>query len=282
LPLHDLLFNGTVSRKVDGLVATLAQHGGYHALVERARAFFLDNEHGRLQDIGVLAVLHSGRIHHGVILRLHPNFADFGGGDNEDGFGQTGEQPRREGNLRRVGLVGVSQASREELPILLERYESDGHFGNDSGINGRESLVECEESFPLHDASGGADGSQGCLHDAGGGSRLWRKAHHFGDGRTAASPRGGRNRLPAGFVEALRTQQRLPERVLQPQGRFDETVADLDDDLFHRRGLPTQLHAGLNGVQWMTDGRLDETGTSSRNQVLQGVLLRRRRGSGRC
>jgi hypothetical protein len=70
--------------------------------------------------------------------------------------------------------------------------------------------------------------------------------------------------------------------VLQPQGRFDETVADLDDDLFHRRGLPTQLHAGLNGVQWMTDGRLDETGTSSRNQVLQGVLLRRRRGSGRC
>ena len=98
LVLHDLLLNGTVRRKVDGLITALTQHGRHHALVQGTNTFFTDNRHGRLEYIRVLAMLHLRRINHGVILRLHTDFAHFGGCDHHNGFGQSRKETCSKGN----------------------------------------------------------------------------------------------------------------------------------------------------------------------------------------
>mmetsp|Transcript_17078 Transcript_17078/g.28445 ORF Transcript_17078/g.28445 Transcript_17078/m.28445 type:complete len:265 (+) Transcript_17078:54-848(+) len=97
-PLNDCFLEVVVSSEINSLVASLTHHGRYYTLVQRPDTF-LPNNHGcRLQHVGVLAVLQLGRIDHGIVLTLHPNFAHLGRRYHHNSLGQARGQSGKEGD----------------------------------------------------------------------------------------------------------------------------------------------------------------------------------------
>ena len=82
------LFEFGVGAEVHGLVCSLAEGGEGDAAVYGADAFFFqDGEHG----VGGVAVFgYVEGVGHGMVLGLEPDFDDFHGSDDGDGFGHTG------------------------------------------------------------------------------------------------------------------------------------------------------------------------------------------------
>ena len=112
-----------------------------------------------------------------MILGLHADFADLGGSDDEDGFGEAGEEAGEECyRWRRCGhwiataaggglyVVILAVPPSQHITIVLETDESNGHFWNDAGVDGSQSFVQCHGTLSLDDASGGAEGSHGSYY----------------------------------------------------------------------------------------------------------------------
>ena len=70
------------------MVGTLAEGGEGDAAVERAGAFFFDDEVGGVCGVAIFRDIE--RIGHAVVLRLKSDFDDLHGCDDGYGFGYTG------------------------------------------------------------------------------------------------------------------------------------------------------------------------------------------------
>ena len=308
-PLDDGILEPVVRREVDGLVAALPHHGRDDALVEGAESLLADDDHGGLDDVGVLPMPELGGIDHGIVLRLHPDLAHLGGRYDHDRLRearrQSGEERDGTGVLSggEVALLIVRFAAvradegAEMFAVPLEADESDRHLGHYAGPYGRQALVEGGEALSGDDALGRAEGSEGSRY----GSGLVRRNDPNLGGRWSARM-ARRGQVHSGFVthrgrcrcccsssssEAFDGNGRSGGGggAVQSSGGFGETAADdsadhaglvegaTGADRLDGLGLPTELHSGLDGVEGMTYRRFDEPRRTSRDEMHQRMLL---------
>lgn len=154
LGLPDLqpLLEVAVGGEVDGLVRTLSERSQRDTTVQSAETFLLDDG---VESVGGVAVLGDVEgIGHGVVLGLETNLDNFHGGNDGDGFSHTGSETSDED-----GLAGdnAGLGIREDLLVPLERGETNGHLGNDTGQNGTQTLVETERCLLAHNVGARLD-----------------------------------------------------------------------------------------------------------------------------
>ena len=152
LPLLEPILEVGVGGEVDGLVGALAEGGQGDTTVQGTETFLLNDGEESVAGVAVLGNVE--RVGHGVVLSLETNLDDLHGGDNSDGLshtsGETSEEEGLAGNDTGL-LVG------KKLLVPLERSETDGHLGHDTGENGTETLVQTKGSLLLDDLNTGLD-----------------------------------------------------------------------------------------------------------------------------
>mmetsp|Transcript_39664 Transcript_39664/g.92828 ORF Transcript_39664/g.92828 Transcript_39664/m.92828 type:complete len:232 (+) Transcript_39664:723-1418(+) len=213
-----------VGGEVGRLVASLSQHGGNDALVERRRSLLADDRQRRLHDVGIFSTGEGAGVDHRVELGLHADLTDLGRGHDQDGLRQAREEAGDEDRA----LTGAEGGRRcQHILKLLERPKPKGHFRHDPRVHRRQTLVQTREPLPGHDAPRH-------LHrpETGPGQSDPPRRHAASDARSGT--RGGHR-----------------PSASHRNGSYD------------RGKVAAELHAGLDGVEGVADGGLDEARSSA-------------------